>query len=57
MELVENGSLKDYIDKNGQLSESMCAEIGAKILKSLIYLHEENIMHRDLKCSNILITE
>jgi serine/threonine protein kinase len=57
MELAENGSLREYVEKNGQLSESVCAEFAVKILKALIYLHEENIMHRDLKCSNILLTK
>jgi serine/threonine protein kinase len=57
MELAEKGSLKEYLQINGALSESMCAEIGEKILKALCYLHEQNIIHRDLKCANILLTE
>ena len=27
------------------------------ILEALIYVHEQSIMHRDLKCANILLTE
>lgn len=39
MELVKPGTLKEYIEKNGALTEPRCAEIGAKILQALVYLH------------------
>lgn len=57
MELVKQGTLKQYIEKHGPLSEQKCAEVGAKILHALVYLHQQSIIHRDLKCANILITE
>ena len=57
MQLVKQGTLKEYIQKNGPLKEPVCAEIAAKILQALIYLHHQSIIHRDLKCANILITE
>lgn len=57
MELVKPGTLKEYIDKNGPLSEAACAEVVSKILQALVYLHEQNIIHRDLKCANVLVTE
>lgn len=39
MELVKVGTLREYIDKNGPLNEKLCAEIAAKILEALFYLH------------------
>ena len=35
----------------------MCVEIGSKILQALVYLHSQSIIHRDLKCANVLINE
>ena len=57
MELVKTGTLKEYIEKRGPLSEALCSEITQKILKALVYLHDQCIIHRDLKCANILISE
>lgn len=55
MELAKEGTLKKYIQKNGELPESFVANIVEKILEALDYLHNAGIIHKDLKTSNILM--
>lgn len=56
LELVENGSLKDIIEKFGAFPESLSARYCFQVLQGLKYLHSKNIVHHDIKCANILIT-
>ena len=51
-----NTELDDYIKKNHiPFPESIVKNIIYQILKSLIYLNDNNIIHRDIKTENILI--
>ncbi len=54
MEYCEEGTLSDYIKKN-ELSEEEVHIFMTQIKNALHYLREKNIMHRDLKSSNILL--
>ena len=56
MELVDGGSLFDQIQKEGPIPERRMASILHDIVQALDYLHSQSKVHRDLKCSNILIT-
>jgi serine/threonine protein kinase len=58
MEFLAGGTLQDVIkeyDQHGGLDEPSMHGIMTSVLKGLAYLHDRNIMHRDLKSKNILI--
>jgi serine/threonine protein kinase len=54
---MENGSLADVIKKFGFLSEPLTANYVTQVLRGLKYLHEQGVLHRDIKGANILTTK
>uniref|UniRef100_A0A0E0DJH7 Protein kinase domain-containing protein n=1 Tax=Oryza meridionalis TaxID=40149 RepID=A0A0E0DJH7_9ORYZ len=59
LEYVENGSLANIIKPNkfGPFPESLVAVYIAQVLEGLVYLHEQGVIHRDIKGANILTTK
>merc|ERR1712080_10125 len=57
LEFIEGGSLATVIQKYGGVSEQLCARYVIQTLMGLEYLHKQNIIHRDIKCANILVTK
>lgn len=54
MEYIAGGKLTDVLKL--ELEEVQIASILRETLKALEHLHEQNIVHRDIKSDNILIT-
>ncbi|KAL9244242.1 hypothetical protein vseg_018039 [Gypsophila vaccaria] len=59
LEYVENGALADIIKPNnfGPFPEHLVALYIAQVLEGLVYLHEQGVIHRDIKGANILTTK
>ena len=55
MEYICAGDLLGYIKKRGKLTEQVAKFIFKQIILSLQYIHNHNIVHRDIKLDNILI--
>ena len=56
LEYVPGGSISSVIHKFGKFSEGLVRSYTRQILVGLAYLHEHQIMHRDIKGANILIS-
>ncbi|OAL51222.1 Pkinase-domain-containing protein [Pyrenochaeta sp. DS3sAY3a] len=55
MEFMEGGALTDVIDNNPSISEDQIATISFETCKGLEHLHNQNIIHRDIKSDNVLL--
>ena len=57
MELVEGITLKDYIQKKGRLTPKEVVSIGVQVCSAMEMAHSHNIIHRDIKPQNIMISK
>eukprot|EP01134_Creolimax_fragrantissima_P007987 CFRG7987T1 len=57
LEYVENGSLQSIVKKFGQFPERLISVYIQQVLVGLVYLHDQGVIHRDIKGANILTTK
>ncbi|CAI8028295.1 Testis-specific serine/threonine-protein kinase 3, partial [Geodia barretti] len=56
LEMAENGDLLDYINWRRFLPEPEARYVLRGVAAGVSHCHSKNIVHRDLKCENIMIT-
>ncbi|TCD61589.1 serine/threonine-protein kinase KIN2 [Steccherinum ochraceum] len=56
-EYVNGGQMLDYIISHGRLRERVARKFARQIGSALDYCHRNNVVHRDLKIENILISQ
>src|SRR5258708_24253270 len=57
LEFIDGPSAHALIDQNGKLSVSDAVHIALDIARALEHAHSRNVIHRDIKPDNILITQ
>ena len=53
----ENGSLHNICKRFGKFPENLVAVYVSQVLEGLVYLHDQGVIHRDIKGANILTTK
>lgn len=56
MEFVDGETVEDIIERQGPLEESRALDICLQVLRAITYLKRFDIVHRDIKPGNIMLT-
>ena len=54
-DLAESGDLLEFIRKNGAVSEAKAKQLFKQLVLGITYIHSQDVVHRDLKCENLLL--
>src|SRR5271157_4409345 len=57
MEFVQGQSLKERLDSGERFSVAETVRMMEQILAALQYSHERGVVHRDIKCANVMLTQ
>jgi mitogen-activated protein kinase kinase kinase len=55
LEYISGGSVGSVLRKHGKFKEDIVSSLTRQMLQGLSYLHNEGILHRDMKADNILL--
>ena len=55
MEFVEGETLEKLIKRSGRLEVRLALEIATQVAAGLAAVHEQNLVHRDIKPTNIMV--
>lgn len=55
LDLADNGDLLEFIRSNGPIQEDEARKLFHQLVDATEYLHNKGVVHRDLKCENILL--
>ena len=55
MEFVEGETLESLIQRSGRLAVKLALEIAAQVAAGLAAVHKQNLVHRDIKPTNIMV--
>lgn len=56
MDYIKGQNLKDWIEQKGKLNEKEALDLFSQLLNAVEAVHEHNILHRDIKPDNIILT-
>jgi len=56
MEFVDGYALRPVMERLGRLAPGEAAALAIPVLRALAFAHQQNIVHRDIKPDNIMIT-
>ncbi|EDW63518.1 testis-specific serine/threonine-protein kinase 3 [Drosophila virilis] len=57
MQLAENGTLLDYVREKKFLDEPQSRTLFRQLISAVEYIHSKGVVHRDIKCENLLLDE
>lgn len=57
MEFLNGGSVDDSLAANGPLPQAQVLKLAAQVASALSYLHSSNMLHLDLKPSNLMLRD